>query len=88
MCRLIGHLLSKLVSFCDIIPLHENAGNIATLIEDGLVDKIDESLFQLSIGHSLQLDWHGAPDKRLASLINPIELLQKALWNDFRQHLR
>ena len=87
MGSLIGNFLRKRVCFRNVVTLDEYAGYVPLSVIDGLVGEIDIALFQFTAGHPLQLDWHGTPDKRDSSSVDPVELIQKPLRNDFGQRL-
>jgi hypothetical protein len=69
------------------VPLHEDSGNRAVGLVNGLVEEIHEALLARSLGHGLQHEAHILTDERLARLVDAIEKLVEALTGDVRKRL-
>ncbi len=76
------------VGIADIVALHKNAGDLAILAEQGLVQDIDIAFPERSFGQVLQLHFQTAADKRLAAAEHLVEQFRVALQAHLGQGLR
>ena len=83
--RLQGRLRAMLVG--DVEAVDEQALDRAVRVEDGLVDEVDEALFQRRRGRALQLNLHVGADERGRRVEAVVQQLEEALALDFGQRL-
>ncbi len=96
--RAFGHasfqLLVQLLQGClgehavgDVAALREDAQHGAVIAEEGLIDEVEEALFERRAGLALQARPHAAADERLPVAKDPVEDLEKSLSLDFRKRV-
>jgi hypothetical protein len=69
----------------DVGTFHEDAGNAAVLVRDGLVHEIGERLLQRRVGGALDHEAQPAADEGFAGAVNLVEQLDEALADELGQ---
>lgn len=84
---LVADFLRQLVGLADIVALHEDAADLAGVVQDRLVDEVDVVLHRRTVGLRPQLHRHGAADEGLAGGVHAVEQFEEALALQFGQRV-